>query len=218
MVKRAKPANPRAKLFKAAFAAAIRDGWRGLMIADIAKEAGLTVGEAYKVAPDRASLMDAYVEGIDAVAIEALSKETGEGTWRDFAFDGLMLRFDAMMKDRDALRVIYFDDRRDVIALARGARRTRKSLERVLEMAGFAEDSMGLRLGAVALLPLYARIFRIWLNDEADQAKTMSALDKALGRLERLAARVAGARGTRRYEDDDLDGEDEAPPASESLH
>ena len=218
MAKRTKAADPRAKLIKAAFDAAIRDGWRGLRLSEVAKAAGLSVGDAYKIAADRMSLLDAYVDGIDAKAVEQMAQETDDDTWRDLAFDGLMRRFDAMLKDRDALRVIYFDDRRDLIALAHTARRTRRSIERVLEAAGFTNDTLALRLGATALLPLYARVFRTWLNDEADQAKTMVALDKALDRLERLAARF-----TRQHEtasgDDTLEDEGDAPDTpSESVH
>ena len=189
MAKRAKPADPRTKLIKAAFDAAIRNGWRGLSIAHVAKTAGLSVGDAYKVAPDRMSLLDSYIDDIDAKAVEQMAQESDDDTWRDVAFDGFMRRFDTMLKDRDALRVIYFDDRHDLVALAHTARRTRRSIERVLEASGFANDTLSLRLGATALVPLYARVFRTWLNDEVDQARTMAALDKALQRFERLAAR-----------------------------
>ena len=123
--------------------------------------------------------------------VEQMAQEADDDTWRDIAFDGFMRRFDAMLKDRDALRVIYFDDRRDLIALAHTARRTHRSIVRLLEASGFATDTLSLRLGATALVPLYAPVFRTWLNDETDQAKTMAALDKALERFDRLAARFA---------------------------
>lgn len=191
MAKRTKPADPRDQLIKAAFETAIRYGWRGLRISEVAKPAGMSVGDAYKVAPDRMRLLDSYIDAIDAKAIEQMSQDADDDTWRDVVFDGFMRRFDAMLKDRDALRVIYFDDRRDVLALAQAARRTRRSIERLLDAAGFADDMLALRLGATALVPLYARVFRTWLNDETDQAKTMAVLNKALERFERLAARFS---------------------------
>lgn len=218
MAKRAKHADPRTKLIKAAFDAAVRDGWRGLRIAEVAKAVGMSVGDAYKVAPDRMSLLDTYIDGVDAKAVEQMAQEADDDTWRDVAFDGFMRRFDQMLKDRDALRVIYFDDRRDVIALAHTARRTRRSIERVLEAAGFAEDALALRLGAAALVPLYARVFRTWLNDETDQAKTMSALDKALGRLDRLAARFMRDRDEPRDEARESDDDDLSEAPSSSVH
>ena len=77
------------------------------------------------------------------------------------------------------------------MSFAKPAASKRRSIERLLEASGFANDTLSLRLGATALLPLYARVFRTWLNDEVDQARTMAALDKALQRFERLAARFA---------------------------
>jgi AcrR family transcriptional regulator len=220
VAKRQKPVDPCAKLLKAAFEAAIRDGWRGLRIAELAKRAGITVAEAYRIAPDRPSLLDSYFEAIDARTLEALSDEEADGeTWQDVAFDALMLRFDAMLKDRDALRVIYFDDARDLVALARAAQRTRRSLERILEASGFAEDALGVRIGAIAFLPLYARVFRTWLNDEVDQARTMAALDKALGRLDGLKGRVTRSRGRDQAEAEEEPGEArDHPPTNGSAH
>jgi AcrR family transcriptional regulator len=215
MAKRSKPADPRTKLFKAAFDAIARNGWRDLRIADVARSAGLTVAEAYRIAPDRASLMDTYVDEIDARVAEQMIVEPGDGgSWRDLAFDGLMMRFDAMLRDRDALRVVYFDDRSDVVALARSARRTRRSLERVLELAGFSDDSFGRRLGAIVLVPLYARVFRTWLNDEADQARTMADLDKALMRLEHLADRFTRRGVAPRTNAEQPEDEFHEPPAT----
>jgi len=222
MAKRSKPMDVRAALLKAAFDAAIRDGWRDVRIAEVAKAAGLSVADAYKVAPDRPSLLDVYFDQIDARVAEEMSDEpAADGVpWREIAFDGLMLRFDAMLKDRDALRVVYFDDRRDIMALARTARRTRRALERILEAAGFIDDSIGLRLGAVALMPFYAQVYRTWLNDEADQARTMAALDKALARLERWTSRRSPRKPRR--DDEAIEPEEapprDAPPTNGSTH
>jgi ubiquinone biosynthesis protein COQ9 len=224
MAKRSKPADPRAALFKAAFGMAERDGWRGMRIANVAKRAGLSVADAYRIAADRPGLLDAYFDEIDARVAEELSDEPAQDgvPWREVAFDGLMLRFDAMLKNRDALRVIYFDDRRDPVALARNARRTRRALQRILETAGFTDDGLGLRLGAIALVPLYAQVFGVWLNDESDQARTMAALDKALARLERWSARLSRRGSPLAREVERLEASDErprdVPPTNGSTH
>jgi AcrR family transcriptional regulator len=223
MAKRARPAlSPQAKLLKAAFAHAAQKGWRGLDVAAIAQEAGLSVAEGYKVAPDRATLLDAYAEDIDAQIADALLKEPGEGDWHDQIFDALMLRFDAMLKDRDALRVIYYDDRRDPLAIARGARRTQRSLQRLFQLTGYAEDELGARLGATLFVPFYARLYRVWLGDEADQAKTMAALDKALERFEQVSLRLSRplrgrARPAAEEEPEDEAADIPAPPNG-SVH
>lgn len=207
------------KLIAAAFAEADRRGWRGLTIPALAKVAGLTVGEAYKIAPDMASLLDVYARRIDAQVAEELLREPSEGTWRERLFDALMLRFDFLLKDRDALRVIMVDERQDITNLPRNALRARASMARMLDAAGLSEDPLIARAAAIALVPLYARILRVWMRDEPDQAKTMAALDKALRRIERWLERAEPLR--RRFVDR---GEEIAPappaasPSSETKH
>jgi AcrR family transcriptional regulator len=182
------------RLIAAAFAEAERRGWRGLTIPSLAKRAGLTVGEAYKVAPDMASLLDVYAGRLDAEVAQELGLQPSTGPWRERVFDAFMLRFDAMLKDRDALRVIFIDDSRDVVALPRALMRARRSMARMLDAAALSDDALVARAASLALVPLYARIFKVWLKDEPDQAKTMAALDKALRRIERWLARTAPAR------------------------
>lgn len=215
-----KPVDPAAALLKAAFMAAEDKGWRRVHISAVAKAAGLSVAEAYRIAPDREALLDLYAERIDAVMAEELEGDGGVGAWRDRAFDGFMMRFDAMLPDRDALRVVFYDSRRDPLAMARAAFRARRSLERVLEIAGLAEDRIALRAGTLAFMPLYARLMRVWLGDEEDQARTMASLDKMLGRLAKLIRRFTPRRDAEaEIVDDDLDVVDlEDVSADKSVH
>lgn len=210
-------------LIAAAFAEAARRGWRGLTVPALAKVAGLTVAEAYKVAPDMASLLDVYAQRLDAQVAEDLARGPHEGPWRERVFDALMLRFDAMLKDQDALRVIIHDEQRDFAGLPRVAMRARRSMARLLDAAGLSEDPLVARAASVALVPLYARILKVWLKDEPDQAKTMAALDKALRRIERWLERAEPMR--RRFGGKAADLEpaaapdiETAPPASETKH
>jgi len=217
------------KLISATFAEAERRGWRGLTIPMLAKKAGLTVAEAYKVAPDMAALLDVYAERVDAQVAEDLAGEVGaldaptEGEWRERLFDAFMLRFDVMLKNREALRVIFIEERRGVIGLPRAVLRAQRSMHRMLDAAGLGEDALASRAAAVALVPLYARIFQVWLKDEPDQAKTMAALDKALRRLERWLERArSAARRVRPAREDASEAPepplDAAAPSGETKH
>ncbi len=216
--------DARDRLIATAFAEAERRGWRGLTIPVLAKKAGLKVAEAYRIAPDMASLLDVYAERVDAeVAEEFSSGETGEAAeWRERLFDAFMLRFDAMLKDREALRVIFIEERRSLTGLPRAALRAQRSMLRMLEAVGLGEDALLARAAAVALVPLYARVFHVWLKDEPDQAKTMAALDKALRRIERWLERARSAARRARARDDANAPEpppvDAAAPSGETKH
>lgn len=215
--------DPADRLIAAAFAEAERRGWRGLSIPYLAKKAGMSVGEAYRIAADMPSLLDVYSERVDAQVAEDLAGEAGaldaptEGEWRERLFDAFMLRFDTMLRDRDALRVIFIDERRDLVGLPRAALRAQRSIARMLDAAGLGEDALLARAASVALVPLYARIFQVWLKDEPDQAKTMAALDKALRRLERWLDRARAAARRVRPALDDADAAPEPPATAESA-
>ena len=215
--------NLSTKLIAAAFAEAELRGWRGLNIPMLARKAGLTMAEAYRVAPDMETLLDVYAARIDAAVAQELAREQPAGEWRESVFDALMMRCDAMLKDREALRVIAIDESRSLIGLPRAGARARRSMQRMLEAAGLGDDPLATRALALALVPLYARILKVWFADAPDQAKTMAALDKGLRRMERWRAR-AGALwsrfGRRAEPDGETDIEIEAngePAGAESV-
>ncbi len=205
------------RLIEAAFAEASRRGWRGLTIPRLAKVAGLTVGEAYKVAADPQALLDVYAQSIDAQVAEELARDPSQGNWRERLFDALMLRFDAMLKDKDALRVIAIEESRDIVGLPQAAMRVRRSMARMLDAAGLSQDPLAARAASIALVPLYARVLRVWFKDEPDQAKTMAALDKALRRAERWLERIEPRKHADSEDADDTPDE-EIIPSSETKH
>jgi AcrR family transcriptional regulator len=182
------------RLIATAFAEAERRGWRGLTIPALAKRAGLTVAQGYKVAPDMEALLDVYAERIDAKIAEDMASDDAQGPWHERLFDAFMARFDAMLPDREALRVITIEESRSLVGVPRALWRARRSAARTLDAAGLGADPLTARAASLALVPLYARIFQIWLKDEPDQAKTMAALDKALRRLDRWLARAEPMR------------------------
>lgn len=182
--------DPHLKFFKAAKALIARRGWRGLAIVDIAREAGLSMADAYKIAATREALLDRLAEEVDGQTAEAIAGSTEEAGWRDRAFDAVMTRFDVMMPERDVWRVIYFDTRTDPTAWGAAARRALRSMERLLEAAGLGgSGGPALKARAAGLAALYGRLFPLWLKDEPDQARTMAELDKRLRGVEAFAER-----------------------------
>jgi ubiquinone biosynthesis protein COQ9 len=64
-----------------------------------------------------------------------------------------------------------------------------------------AQNAIGVAR-AHALAIAYASVLRIWLKDDsADMARTMSELDKTLGRLEKIQRMVSGKGSLRKNED-----------------
>jgi AcrR family transcriptional regulator len=192
----AKRPDKTAKIVAAAFRLAQARGWHELALADIAAEAKLGLPDLAHLFPTKASILVAWSRGLDAAVLDLAEAEAfdDEGP-RDRLFDVLMMRFDCMAAEKPALKVIMRDLGRDPVALAALAGPALQSLGWMLEAAEI--DSSGLRgaLRVRGLALVWARVFRVWLEDGADQAKTMAELDRRLRQAEDLLMRVARFRG-----------------------
>ncbi len=167
---------------------AAEKGWRDLALADIAQAAGMSLAELYALHPSKQAILDAYRRGIDrAVLADA---EVPEGSAKDRLFDVLMRRLDKLEPHKAGLVRIGEDLARDPLAVVCGLGRLEHSMAAMLEAAGISAGGLRGVLRTKGLSAVYLSALRAWFKDEtADKSKTMVALDKALGRAERLASR-----------------------------
>ena len=103
-----------------------------------------------------------------------------------------MRRFDALKPHREALGNIVFDQARDPVAALCGLGRHERSMAAMLEAARLSSGGLRGLLRAKALGLTYLATLRVFLGDDsADLAATMAALDRNLGRLDRLAGKCS---------------------------
>lgn len=177
----AKKPDPQEKIVNAAMRLAASRGWRELPLAEIARAAKVSLADLSAHFSSKAQILNAYGQRIDArVLEEASAEELSAETPRDRLFDVLMMRFDAMADEKEALKRIASDLRRDPLASAPLARPLLQSMGWMLEAAGI--DSSGLKgaLRVRGLALVWAAAFRVWLEDGEDQSKTMAELDRRL--------------------------------------
>jgi hypothetical protein len=99
-----------------------------------------------------------------------------------------MRRFDALKPHREALGNIVFDDARDPVSALCGLGRLERSMAAMLEAARLSAAGLRGLLRSKALGLAYLATLRVFLSDDSpDLAATMAALDRNLGRLDRLA-------------------------------
>jgi len=167
---------------------AAESGWRDLSLAAIADAAKLPLAKVYPVYPSKQAVLDALFRQIDTKVFEAEDPAAREGSARDRLFDVLMRRFDALVPYRPAIARIVGDQARDPLAALCGLARLAGSMACMLEAAGLSTTGIRGALRIKALSAAYLATLRVWLSDESpDLAATMAALDRHLGRLERLA-------------------------------
>lgn len=197
-------------------------GWRDPKLVDIAREAGISLSDLVTVATSKTDLLALWSSEIDR---EVLAEIEGEDLSREAAhdrlFDVLMLRFDVMARHKSALIALHEDLRRDPVAIAALVRPTQRSLALMLEAAGIDSSGPSGFLKVQALSSIMAGVYRVWLWDGPEQAKTMAELDRRMRRAEgwgRRASRLfRGRRRSRAPERPKGDAGGSAPKPSETA-
>jgi AcrR family transcriptional regulator len=171
-----------------AMALAAERGWRDLSLAEIADAAKLPLSVVYAEFPSKQAILNALSRRIDAAVLAGGEAEASEGAARDRLFDVLMRRFDALDPYRGALGNVAYDQARDPVSALCSLEQLGRSMACMLEAAGLSADGLRGALRVEALGLTYLAVLRVWLRDDSpDKARTMAALDRNLGRLERLA-------------------------------
>ena len=160
-------------------------GYAGLTMGALARAAGLPLAAVYRMAPDRPALMAAFMRRIDLAVLEALPEWTEADPPRDRLFDLLMARFDALLREKDMLRVVQKDLRRlpgEALLLLPALVR---AMRWMAEAAGLPTGGLKGAARVRALAGAYASVLPVWLaDDDPGHAKTMAALDRRLRRIE----------------------------------
>lgn len=187
--------HARDRLMDAALALTAAGGWRRLSMADIARQAGVPLVEAYDAFPSKLALLEGLVGRTDRAMLAGGPVDPEESA-RDRLFDLIMRRFDALQPDKEAFAVLVRELPGDPLAAVGLLAAVSNALTWVLEAAGLpASGAAGaLRRKGLAVIYLYA--LRTWLDDDSpDMAKTMAALDRGLRRAESLIRSCPGRSG-----------------------
>ena len=198
------------RLIDAALRLAVERGWREVTLAEIARAAGASLAETYRVLPSRSAVLDAFTRRIDAEVLSSDAVEEDSERPRDRIFDVLMRRFDALQRHRQAVASILGDSMRDPFAMAASTPQFLRSMRWMGEAAGLQMDGIGGAVRTKAIALAWASALRTWLEDETpDLSPTMASLDQRLRWAERLG--VFGRKG-RQPEADGVDTAEESSP------
>lgn len=182
----ARQTDARAALRESLLRLVAAGGWRELSYAEIAKDAGLSLAEAYQAYPSKTAILTGIGRDIDARILASLEEDPLDGSPKDRLFDLLMRRFDALNENRAAFSALAWELPRtpgDGLALLC---QLGCSLGHMLEAAGISTAGLRGALRIKGLGAIYAAGLRVWFKDDSpDLAKTMAELDKRLGQVER---------------------------------
>lgn len=192
-------------LVDAAFALAGVRGWDAVSVAEAARSADLDLVRARARFPGRAAILLRFGRLADQAA---LAQAPADGTVRDRLFHLLMQRIDVMQAHRAGVLALMrrLPFRPGVAMLLDCA--TRRSMRWLLDTAGVPTAGLRGELRIRGLCGVWLWAMRAWQRDEtSDMSVTMSALDDALRRAERLAPWLGGVTPSTVPQDAESDAE-----------
>ena len=192
--------------------------------ADIAARAGVSLAELRGLFGSTLAILAAQIKETDRQVLAAGNGDMADEPPRERLFDVLMRRLDVLAPHKAALRSLLRSARRNpglALALNRLGMRSQRWM---LTAADISATGPKGALRAQGLALLFATVLRTWLGDEdPGLARTMSALDRALARGQRLVglmeevsripACICRLRPRRRRRDADADEDEDTVAA-----
>lgn len=181
-------ADREAQLVAAAFRLLARKDWRTLTLAAVVRAAKLKLAEALAVAPSKTALAGLILRTTAQETARRYRPDRASRSARERLFDVAMTWFEVQQPRKPAMRALYAGLRGDPLVLfsARGA--VIRSAEQMLALAE-ADNGPLAPVLTVAFAGILSRGIFVWIDDNRDMDKTMAALDRDLGRMERVLLR-----------------------------
>ncbi len=183
----------RTRIIRAALRLAERRGWQATGLAEIAREAGVTIAEMRREFSGKRDILRAFARELDRTVLRQAEPDAAEPT-RDRIFEVLMTRFEVMAPFKAALRAIARDMRAAPLSAVALFETVATSQYWMLNAAGVDTQTPLGALKVPGISALYARVMQVWLEeDDPGNARTMAALDRELRRGERAMRQAEGA-------------------------
>ena len=182
----------RNRAVQAALDLAAEGGWKAVTFAAIAERSGLNLADLRRDFTCRTDLLKSFQSEVDAeILAKAKQAGTSEQGLRDRVFDMIMTRFEVLAPYKPALRRISNDLCCHPAEAALLLPSSLASQYWMLAGSGAKLDGPGAGLRVAGLASIYARVFRIWLDDDTPSLdRTMAALDRRLKAGEEWLSRV----------------------------
>jgi AcrR family transcriptional regulator len=213
-------ASEREKIIAAFLGLLAQKRFEQIGLAEIAEEAGVSLAEFRGEFSSPLAILAAHIKDTDRAVLAADFSDMAEEPPRERLFDVLMRRLEILSPHREAVRsLIRSASRNPPLALAFNGLAVR-SQQWMLTAAGVGASGPRGMVRAQGLALLFGSVLQTWVNDDdPGLARTMAALDRALGRGQRFAglfedlfsvpARLCRLRPRRRRRSGD-DAEDDA--------
>lgn len=171
----------RNRAIRAALDLAAERGWAGVTFTEIAERTGLGLADLRRDFTCKTDMLKGFQFEVDAEVLAKIKPATPEQTPRDRLFDLIMTRFEVMAPYKAALARIHAALRCHPGEAVQLLCSTLASQYWMLAGAGAKLNGAGAGLRVTGLAAIYAKVFRVWLDDTSPGLdRTMAALDRSL--------------------------------------
>jgi hypothetical protein len=196
----------RNRMVDALMALAAELPWEKVTLEALADRAGVSLSELRAAYDGRIPVLADFVRRIDERVLAGIDADMEGEAARERLFDVLFSRFEALGAHKQAIRSLGRAARRDALLAMELNRIVVTSMAWMLTAAGIPATGGRGALRAQGLACVWARVMRVWLDDDdPGLARTMAELDRRLRqaertwmRLERLSRILCGSRRDRR--------------------
>jgi AcrR family transcriptional regulator len=181
----------RDKVVEALLALAAEHPFDAVTLPMLAERAGVTLAALRESYDGRVAVLAGYIRQVDERVLAGVDPALAEESPRERLFDVLFSRFEAHAPHKQAIRSILRAARRDPLLALELNRIVTISMGWMLAAAGISSSGGRGLFRAQGLALVWARVMRVWLDDEdAGLARTMAALDKRLREAERVVMQL----------------------------
>jgi AcrR family transcriptional regulator len=178
----------RQKVVEAFLSLLAEKSFETISLANVAEKSGVSLADMRKDFGSTFDMIASFVRETDNKVLGGGDVEDAQATMRDRLFDVLMRRFEVLQPHRAAVRSLMRSARRDPRFALGMNKLAVRSQQWMLSAAGIDSSGMIGGMRAQALAVLFARVMRVWLDDEdPGLARTMAELDRELAAGARLA-------------------------------
>ena len=182
------PTDTRGKIIDALMELAAETRFEDISIRDICTAAAVSLADFRDAFPSKGAVLAGFSRRIDRAVLAHDTGELADENPRERLFDVLMRRLEILAPHRDAVRsLIRSASRNPPLAIACNGLAVR-SQQWMLTAADIGASGPRGMVRAQGLALLFGSVLRTWVNDDdPGLARTMAALDRALGRGQRFA-------------------------------
>jgi AcrR family transcriptional regulator len=210
------PSSERDKIIAAFLALLAEKRIEQIGFAEIAREAGVSLVQLRGEFPSALAIVAAHMKAVDRTVLAEDLSDMAEEPPRERLFDVMMRRLEVLAPHRQAVRSLLRSASRNApLAVALNGLSVR-SAQWMLSAADIKSSGPRGMVRAQGLALMFRSVLRTWVHDDdPGLARTMAALDRALGRGQRFAgllndllripSRLCRLRPRRRRHADDAD-------------